>query len=111
MHSPLQHLNIRRRVRLLRDPYPHYKLSVRTLDNIVLVAGVMGPLMTLPQIHNIWVMKNASGVSPLTWGSFAFFNVFWLLYGLVHKEKPIIVAYSLWLFVNSIVTIGALLYG
>jgi uncharacterized protein with PQ loop repeat len=56
-------------------------------------------------------MKNASGVSPLTWGSFAFFNVFWLLYGLVHKEKPIIVAYSLWLFVNSIVTIGALLYG
>jgi hypothetical protein len=35
----------------------------------------------------------------------------WFTYGLVHREKPIIIMYSLWFISNSLIFIGVLLYG
>jgi uncharacterized protein with PQ loop repeat len=111
MHSPLHHLHIRRRVRLIRDPYPHHIPAIRLLDSLVLFAGILGPLMTLPQIWEIYVMQNASGVSVSTWGMMSFFNCIWLAYGIVHKSKLLTITYILWLIVNTTITIGALIYG
>ena len=66
-------------------------------------------MMAIPQIWEIYVMHNTAGVSVLTWGMMATFNIPWLIYGIVHKAKPLIVAYSLWFIVNSTITIGILI--
>jgi uncharacterized protein with PQ loop repeat len=94
----------------LHDPFPHPHPSIRFLDNLVLIVGILGPLMAIPQILNIYINHDATGVSGITWGSFALFNIIWIAYGYVHKAKPVLVAYILWFIVNSTVAIGTLIY-
>lgn len=81
------------------------------MDRAIYLIGIIGPVMTIPQVAEIWINKNASGVSAITWSSYVFVNIFWIIYGVMHKEKPIIITYLAWLFMNSLVATGALLYG
>jgi uncharacterized protein with PQ loop repeat len=108
MHVPLIHLHWRKRAQLKEDPYPHPHKWVHFLDDLILIIAVIGPLMTVPQIYTLYFENNVSGVSPITWSMFAFFNVFWIIYGWIHKDKRIFLAYCLWFIVNSTVAIGAL---
>lgn len=81
------------------------------LDKIIFLAAVVGPIMTIPQIINIWVQKSTEGVSLYTFGSYLLLNFVWLYYGLVHRDRAIIFAYLMWILANSTVVIGLLLYG
>lgn len=107
MHSPIHHLHLRKR---LKQHDQKEKFWVRFLDRAVLGVGVAGPLVTIPQIFKIIRDQSSSGVAIETWGLFAVFDTIWLAYGLVHKAKPIIIAYTLWMIVNTAVVITALSY-
>ena len=75
------------------------------------VVAVIAPLTTLPQMYTIWIERSAAGISVLTWFLYTLFSIPLLVYGIVHKAKPLIVMYTLWIIVNLSVAIGALLYG
>ncbi|MDP6647897.1 MAG: hypothetical protein QGH34_00690 [Candidatus Woesearchaeota archaeon] len=107
----LHHFHRRKRIHLKHEPYPHPNKWINFMDKAVYVVGAIGPLMTLPQISKIWFEKNASGVSILSWSAFLFYAIFWLIYGIIHKEKPIIFAYILWVTLQSLVVIGIIIYG
>lgn len=81
------------------------------MDRSIYVVGVLGPAMTIPQLFKIWVEKNAAGVSLLSWSAYLLCAVFWLIYGLMHKEKPIIVTYTLWIVLEILIVVGIILYG
>ena len=66
--------------------------------------------MMVPQVWHIFSQKNASGFTPIPWLVFTIIDIPWIIYGVVHKEKPIIIAYSLWLVLNGIIFVGAILY-
>lgn len=104
------HQSLRRRMYKNLEPFPHPAALKRFLDHIIFVVGFLGPAFTIPQLWLIYVDHNAAGVSVLSWGAYAAFNVVWILYGLVHKERAITFTYTLWLIVNSLVAIGALIY-
>jgi uncharacterized protein with PQ loop repeat len=84
---------------------------VVALDRWIFVVGTLGPLSTLPQIWKIWHYQNATGVSAFAWALPALFDLFWIAYGIVHKEKPIAFTYTLWFILNTLIAVGALLYG
>jgi len=88
----------------------HQKKYVRALDRMVLIIGIMGPLFTLPQVWQIWTTKDAQGLNIFTWISWMVFTLFWLVYGLAHREKPIIANNILWIFIHTSVIIGIILY-
>jgi uncharacterized protein with PQ loop repeat len=92
------------------EPYPHENKRIRYLDKFLVVIALVGPLVSLPQILQIHILKDATGVSALSWGLYALFNVPWIAYGLVHREKPIIIAYSLSFCVNLIVLTSTFMY-
>ncbi len=100
------HFHTRKR----REPYPSTKLWFRLLDRIVLVAGIVAPVFTLPQIFLIYSSHHAAGVSALTWGVYAVLDLPWILYGFAHRERPIVYSYLLWFVANLTVCIGALIY-
>lgn len=81
------------------------------LDKLTFVVGVIGPFTVLPQIYSIFSTKSAAGVSLATWLLIFIVTFPWILYGLAHKEKSIIVSFILWEVVNLLVVIGVLLYG
>ena len=105
-----QHISKRKRITKRLEEYPSKKFWIRFLDKLLVVIAIVGPLTALPQVWNVYVKQVVTGLSFTSWSLWAFFNLFWLAYGLVHKDKPIIITYFLWFLVNASVAIGILLY-
>jgi uncharacterized protein with PQ loop repeat len=80
------------------------------LDKLTFVVGVIGPFTVIPQTYSIFSTKSASGVSLTTWVLIFVVTFPWILYGIAHKEKSIIVSFILWELVNLLVIIGVLMY-
>ncbi|HUD10194.1 MAG TPA: PQ-loop domain-containing transporter [Candidatus Saccharimonadales bacterium] len=80
------------------------------LDKLTFIVGVIGPFTVLPQIYSIFTNKSAVGVSLATWLLIFIVTFPWILYGIAHKEKSIIVSFILWEVVNLTVVVGVLMY-
>ena len=106
----IHHMHKRKRFYEKLEPFPHPKKWMRWFDNFLLVIAIIGPLMNLPQIYDIFINKNASGVSLTTWTMHTVFAVPWLIYGIFHRDKPIIVAYTLWIILNATIAVGTFIY-
>lgn len=90
-----------------REVRTHYSVF---LDKLTFVVGIIGPFTVLPQIYSIYSTHVATGVSLTTWLLIFIVTLPWILYGLAHKDKSIIVSFTLWEVVNMMVVIGVLLY-
>ena len=84
------HYSVRKRIYRKHEPFPHPKPLKRIVDRLAYVIGFIGPIMTIPQLRNIWIDHNASGVAPLSWAAYAFVACFWMVYGLAHRERPLV---------------------
>lgn len=83
---------------------------LKFLDKLTFVAGVVGPFTVLPQIYAIFTTHSAKGVSLATWALIFIVTFPWILYGMAHKDKSIIVSFILWEVVNLTVVVGVLMY-
>ena len=106
----LHDFHLRKRTHLLKQRFPHPSRWHRFVDDSIWVFGLLGPLLSVPQAWIIWSNKAAGDVSLISWLSFTVGSIFWLFYGFLHKEKPIIVTYCLFLVVNLFVVVGIVLY-
>ena len=55
--------------------------------------------------------RSRVAIECLTKTGFVVVAVFWLMYGLLHKEKPLIMTYILWIVLQGIVVAGVVVYG
>jgi len=111
MSKGLHHLQRRKRLHEKHEPYPHPDKVKRVFDKFIYFGGAIIPITTLPQLLKIWVEKNASGVSLIAWFSFFVAAVVWLIYGILHREKPIIFVYSIWAIIDILIIVGVIFYG
>ncbi|NCP67432.1 hypothetical protein GW756_02010 [bacterium] len=108
--EPLHHYNMRQRGqrwRLFHAQPDKVKLAT---DRLVYFVGAVGPVMTLPQLYTIWIEQNAAGVSIVTWSAYIFTAAFWLTYGILHQQKPIIFTHTCWISIHILMVIGILMY-
>lgn len=103
------HFHIRKRIHEKFEPYPHPDKWKRFIDMLIYIGGIVSPVMTLPQLFKIWVEKNIVGVSLATWVAFLVGGLFWIAYGVIHKEKPIIFIYSLGTVINALIVAGIII--
>lgn len=113
MHTKaMHHFHKRKRVSQKKfEDYPSRKRWIRFLDKMIYLVGVAGPIMTIPQLMKVWIDQSAGDLSLISWFSFLIIALIWTVYGIVHKEKPIIVAHGSWAIMHVFVVIGILLYG
>ena len=83
----------------------------KIVDKIILAIAIVGPISHIPQLIKIWYYKNATGVSVISWSAFSIMSFFWLIYGILHKDRPIVIMFSILTVVQAMVAIGAVLYG
>jgi uncharacterized protein with PQ loop repeat len=83
---------------------------VSSLDRLIFVVGALGPISASAQVYKIWAEKTAEGVSIVTWSANFLFSIVWVIYGIVHKEKSIVLTYSLWILINGLIALGAFIY-
>lgn len=110
MNSALHHISKRKRFHQKLEEYPSKKFWIRLLDKFLIAIAVIGPLMAIPQLLDVYMNQNADNISFLSWASWSLFNLFWLAYGIVHREKPIIITYILWFIVNAMMALSALIF-
>ncbi len=87
----------------------HKEPQKRALDKLMYGIGLIAPVMTIPQLLQIWQNHKTQGVSITTWAAYAFVAALWLVYGLIHKEKPIILTNVLLVIVDIGIVVGILL--
>jgi len=87
---------------------PTRKQEKLVFDKLIYPVGLIAPIMTIPQVFDVWVRKSTQGASLSTWGAYTIVTFFWILYGLLHKEKPIILINSLLLILDFAIVYGIL---
>lgn len=110
MKNAEHHLYTRKWIYKRLGKYPHPDTGKRIIDIAVFLVGGLGPLFTIPQLMQVWTEKNAEGLSLTTWVAYLFFSLVWLLYGIVHKEKPIILANTMYIILNTVIVIGIVIF-
>lgn len=83
------------------------KIANSPIDKWIYFAVILGPLMTLPQVYDIWVMGKKE-VSAISWAAYTVVAVIWLLYGMKHRERPIIIVQLLWIVLDVLIFVGIL---
>ncbi len=111
MTEALHHYHKRKRIHRKHEPFPHPEKGKRVMDRLIYLIGAFAVVMTIPQVLTIWIERNATGVSIFSWGSYLIAAVFWLAYGVMHREKPIIFNYSVWIVLEIFIIAGIFLYG
>ncbi len=104
----MHHKSVRKRIYENLEEFPSNDPFKRFLDVFIFVVGFVAPIMTIPQLLNVWYYHMTSGVSVISWGAYAVLDIPWIVYGIVHKEKPIVFAYVLWFIANAGVAVGVL---
>ncbi len=76
-----------------------------TKEPLLYFAIAFGPLMTIPQVYEIWINGN-KGVSLLTWGAYVLTSVIWLAHGIKIKDKPLIAVQVIWTVLSVLIVVG-----
>ncbi|MBI2173009.1 MAG: hypothetical protein HYT73_02235 [Candidatus Aenigmarchaeota archaeon] len=111
MSQALHHFHRRKRIYKRHERYPSPNKWKRLMDKLIFAVGVLGPIMTIPQLLKIFAERNAAGLSIVTFVSYLILDFFWLAYGIMHKEKPIIITFAAWILLNIIIIAGIMMYG
>ncbi len=82
----------------------------KTIERVALIAGILQPLITVPQIVQIYSNQSAQDVSLVTWLGYLVFGVIFLIYGYIFKLRPIFYGQILWVTMQCVTVIGILLY-
>jgi uncharacterized protein with PQ loop repeat len=110
MDHDLGHVHLRKRISNM-EPYPSTDRLKRAIDYGVYLVSILGVVFTIPQMITIWINRNASGVSAISWIAYVVTALFWIFYGVIHREKPIIWINILWVICDLIVVVGAIKFG
>ena len=111
MDLAIHHLHHRKRIYQKHEKFPSPNKWKRLLDIIVYIAGIFGPLMMFPQILKIYLSQDATSLSIITWIANLAGALLLFVYSISHKERPLIIMYTLWICVHATILIGIILYG
>ena len=106
----LYHQHIRKRIHKNHEPFPHPDPLKRFVDYLVYAVGIFVPFMTFLQSYKIWHTQTVEGISLATFAGYAIANFIWLFYGILHKEKPIILMHTLSLLFNASIAFGVIIF-
>ncbi len=106
----LHHYHLRKRIYQKHEPYPHPNKFKRFYDKFIYVIVILAPIVSIPQLLKVWMEKDASGVSPVSWLSFSVISITWLIYGVLHRDKPIWIMSAALMIIQALIAIGAIIY-
>jgi uncharacterized protein with PQ loop repeat len=110
MIDAFHHLHKRKRLHKKLEPYPHPDRVKNFFDKLIYVVSIMVPAVTAIQAWKIWEEKNADGVSVIAFVGYIIGNIVWVIYGMLHKDAPIVLMYVLLFFLNAIIVVGTLIF-
>lgn len=84
-------------------------LFLKNMDRAMYAIALIAPIMTIPQVIEVF-RKHVQGVSLTTWSAYAGVSFLWLIYGYLHKDKPILITNFFLFCLDSAIVVGVLLF-
>ncbi|OGD83085.1 hypothetical protein A2572_04980 [Candidatus Collierbacteria bacterium RIFOXYD1_FULL_40_9] len=72
--------------------------------------AIISPLSMTPQVYQVYLHKNVTGISLSTWLLSAATSIIWLAYGFHRKDKPIIFNSTMGGILCTAIAAGVFLY-
>ena len=85
--------------------------SKDVVRRLAYIVGFAGPFTALPQVLSIWTYHQATGVSFWSALGITAIAVFWLAYGVILRDGPIVFSSLLWTILDLAIVSGVLRYG
>src|SRR5207247_7159808 len=80
------------------------------LEKVLRGFSIVTMLMTVPQVLTIWIGRNPSGVSLVSWVTYLLSACLWFVYGLRKRDRTIYLACVGWILLDAAVVIGVVVY-
>lgn len=110
MHIGQQHLHARERIFTNLEQFPSALPWKRVLDYTMFAVGILQPIALLPQLYEIYIVRQVAGLSVVTFVAFGLCNVLWAIYGAVHRTMPVLISGVLFVFLYAAIVFGILMY-
>lgn len=107
----LHHHHLRKRIHEKLEEYPHPEKMVNLYDKFIYLVAIVGPISNLPQLYMVWGEKNVAGISIHSWFFFSFISLTWLIYGIIHKDRHLLIMNGALVVIQAFIAIGAMYYG
>ena len=82
----------------------------KAFDKIAYPIAIIVPLSSMDQVLQIWQQKSAAGVSIVIWSMLFLTSIFWMFYGVIHKERVIFYGHVAWFILSSIILIEIIIF-
>lgn len=92
------------------EPFHSTDRLKKYVDRTCYFFSILMPLTTIPQIHLIYSEHEVSGVSLSMWILYCIGVIPFFLYGIIHKERQLVILNSLWMIAQVVVIVGILMY-
>jgi len=80
------------------------------IDALAYAVSILSLLFTADQVSIIWLRHDASGVSGLSWTFYTISAIVWFVYGILHKDRVLIITNFLWAIFAFAIVIGVVVY-
>lgn len=87
-----------------------YEKLKKFFDRSIIFVGMISPIMTVPQVWKVWEDQSTVGLVLAPWITYLCVTSFWLAYGILHRERPIILINTTWIFVHIAMLVGMYMY-
>lgn len=87
-----------------------FKKLAEKIDDYAFLMGFVAVAVNLPQLITVWTRSDVSGVSLFSWAGFLLAAIFWLIYGILHEAKTLIVINSMLIIVQGLIVIRLLIH-
>jgi uncharacterized protein with PQ loop repeat len=75
------------------------------IDNLAILAGISGPLATIPQAISVWT-TGGEGVSVFMWVLFLAGSIILFIYSILYRLKSLFIAEAIWILMEIIILLG-----
>jgi len=89
----------------------HSSLAKRSVDMLAYIVSILSLLFTVDQVRIIWIEQNAAGVSFLSWTFYTISALVWFFYGIIHRDRVLIITNFLWVMFSFFIVVGIVMYG
>ncbi len=80
------------------------------LYRLTLIAAVVQPLTTIPQVYKLYTTHDVSSLSLFTWLGYALIGLIFLVYGIKYRLMPIAITQVIWFCLQMSIVVGILIY-
>ena len=81
-----------------------------SLDRLTYLAGILLPILTIPQAYSVLIDKSTEGVSLITWSFYLLSSALFAIFGVAHKEKLLMITYIPFVVVEAAIVIGLIVH-